>query len=134
MIKPVGDLGRAPAVTGLSSDEASAICERSCQLSAAAAVLAETENGIKYNLQFNFQYITSCPHLMMAYSNLSDVINWKAVCSLSLGLASFRSMAANPVNPVSFQLDCGYWDGGLELDNKVLSEIEIGIDIEEEIE
>ena len=71
---------------------------------------------------------------MMAYSNLSDVINWKAVCSLSLGLASFRSMAANPVNPVSFQLDCGYWDRGLELDNKVLSEIELGIDIEEEIE
>ena len=32
----------------------------------ASSVLAETENGIKYNLQFNFQYITSCPHLMMA--------------------------------------------------------------------
>ena len=100
----------------------------------ASSVLAETENGIKYNLQFNFQYITSCPHLMMAYSTVSDVMNWKAICSLSLGLASFRSMAGNPVNPVSFQLDCGYWDGGLELDNKVLSEIEIGIDIEEEIE
>jgi hypothetical protein len=68
---------------------------------------------------------------MMAYSNLSDVMNWKAVC---LGLASFRSMAGNHV---FLQLDCGYWDGGLELDNKVLSEIEIGIDnidIEEEIE
>ena len=45
---------------------------------------------------------------MMAYWTLSDVMNWKAIFSLSLGLASFRSMAGNPVNPVSFQLDCGY--------------------------
>ena len=115
MIKPVGDLGRAPAVTGQSSDEASAICERSCQLSAAAAaVLAETENGIKYNfLQYNSKCIRSCPHLMMASSNLSDMINSTAVCILILGLASFRSMAANPG---VVQLDCSYWDG--ELDTK----------------
>ena len=114
MIKPVGDLGRAPAVTGQSSDEASAICERSCQLSAAAAaVLAETENGIKYNLQYNGKCIRSCPHLMMASSNLSDMMNSTAVCILTLGLASFRSMAANPG---VVQLDCSYWDG--ELDTK----------------
>ena len=113
MIEPVGDLGRAPAVTGQSSDEALAICERSCQLSAAAAVLAETENGIKYNLQYNSKCIRSCPHLMMASSNLSDMMNSTAVCILTLGLASFRSMAGNPG---VVQLDCSYWDG--ELDTK----------------
>ena len=34
-------------------------------------------------LQFNCKYITSYPHLTMASSNLSDVMNWKAVCILT---------------------------------------------------
>ena len=79
----------------------------------ASSILADTENGIKYNLQYNGKCIRSCPHLMMASSNLSDMINSTAVCILILGLASFRSMAANPG---VVQLDCSYWDG--ELDTK----------------
>ena len=56
---------------------------------------------------------------MMASSNLSDMMNWKAVCILTLALASFRSMAGNPVLvPASFLVDCSYWDRGLELDTK----------------
>ena len=50
---------------------------------------------------------------MMASSNLSDMMNSTAVCILTLGLASFRSMAGNPG---VVQLDCSYWDG--EVDTK----------------
>ena len=55
---------------------------------------------------------------MMASSNLSDMMNWKAVCILTLALASFRSMVGNPVLvPASFLVDCSYWDRGLDDEN-----------------